>query len=510
MITLTVFLPAIAALIVLLIPRENTRAVRYTALFGSLAALGFAVAILLEYVPGAEGQFQFTETYRWIPSLGIFYRVGIDGISLFMVVLTALLTPICVLCSWRQIDRRVHEFHIALLLLEVGILGVFVALDLMLFYVFWEVMLIPMYLLIGMWGSGNRIYAAVKFFIYTMAGSLLMFLAILYLYFHVAAHLPTGGEASAFDIATIYDVLKSHPLEGSPGMLCFLAFALSFAIKVPLFPFHTWLPDAHTEAPTAGSVILAGVLLKLGTYGFIRFAIPFFPQAAIEATPWITTLSVVGIIFGACMCLVQDDMKRLIAYSSVSHLGFVMLGIFALTARGVVGGLYQMVNHGISTGALFLLVGVIYERRHTRQIADYGGIGAVTPRLATVFFVTTLSSIGLPFLNGFVGEFLILQGTFERITGPGSLFEHLDWAVCTALAGTGIILGAVYMLTLYRRLFLGEIKQQANRTLPDLDSREMGFLVPLVVLMVVLGLFSPLLTERMLPSVEIWLEYVGK
>jgi len=368
-----------------------------------------------------------------------------------------------------------------------------VAMDLLLFYVFWEVMLIPMYLLIGVWGSGNRIYAAVKFFLYTMAGSLLMFLAILYLYIHLAKY-----RVETFDIEGIHAALQLAPLPFHIQMILFLAFALSFAIKVPLFPFHTWLPDAHTEAPTAGSVILAGVLLKMGTYGFLRLAIPFFPDAARVAVPWISLLAIVGIIFGACMCLVQDDMKKLVAYSSVSHLGFVMLGIFALNAHALVGSILQMVNHGLSTGALFLLVGAMYERRHTRKIAEYGGISAVAPRYATLFFITTLSSIGLPFLNGFVGEFLILQGTFE---------SNKAYAV---LAATGVVLGAVYMLVLCKRFLLGPLTHPENETIEDLNGRELGFLVPLVLLMVTIGLFSPWFTERITPSVTGWLERLGQ
>ncbi|MBI4601221.1 MAG: NADH-quinone oxidoreductase subunit M, partial [Planctomycetes bacterium] len=363
------------------------------------------------------------------------------------------------------------------------------ALDLVLFYVFWEVMLIPMYLLIGVWGSGNKIQAAVKFIVYTMAGSLLMFLAILYLYHHT-----TRSGPATTDVEALYGILAKNPLEAGAEWLLFLAFALSFAIKVPLFPFHTWLPDAHTEAPTAGSVILAGVLLKMGTYGFVRFAVPFFPHAALAAAPWITALAVVGILFGACMCLIQDDVKRLIAYSSVSHLGFVMLGIFAFNVRGLVGGVLQMVNHGISTGALFLLVGVIYERRHTRRIAAYGGVASAAPAYATVFVITTLSSIGLPALNGFVGELLILQGAFEVSRGPA------------VLGALGVVLGAVYMLALVKKLLFGPITSPENEEISDLNARELGFFVPLLLLMVLIGLASPWFTDRIEPSVAGWLE----
>ncbi len=484
-ITLTLLVPVLTAILLLCIPKDKTPQLRMTALFGSLATLAFSLTLLGRF-DSANAGFQFIEEYKWVPSLKINYHVGLDGISLFLVVLSALLTPIAILCSWKSVEKRVREFHIALLLLTSGVIGVFVALDLMLFYVFWEVMLIPMYLLIGVWGSTERIRAAVKFFIYTMAGSLLMFLAILYLYKY------TG----TFSVEEIY----KNQLTGTAGMLCFLAFALSFAIKVPLFPVHTWLPDAHTEAPTAGSVILAGVLLKLGIYGFIRFAIPFFPEAASAAAPWISILAIVGIIFGALMCFVQEDMKRLIAYSSVSHMGFVMLGLFTYTSgslQGVEGSVLHMVNHGISTGALFLLIGSIYERRHTRRLIDYGGLAPVAPRLAIIFFITTLSSIGLPFLNGFVGEFLILQGAYS---------QNIFYA---AFAGLGIILGAVYMLSLYRRLFFGETDRQENTELKDLEGRELAFLLPLVALMVLLGLFSPWFTAKIQPSIEQWLKLVG-
>ena len=480
-ITLTLLVPVATAILLLFIPRDKTAKLRMTALFGSLATLAFSLALLGGFDAQTAG-FQFTEKHEWVPSLHIHYHVGIDGISLFLVVLSALLTPIAILCSWKSVEKRVREFHIALLLLTSGVIGVFVALDLMLFYVFWEVMLIPMYLLVGIWGGTERIRAAVKFFIYTMAGSLLMFLAILYLYQH------TG----TFSVEDIYQ----KPLTGTAGLLCFLAFALSFAIKVPLFPVHTWLPDAHTEAPTAGSVILAGVLLKLGIYGFIRFAIPFFPEAAVLAAPWISALAIIGIIFGALMCFVQEDMKRLIAYSSVSHMGFVVLGLFAFNEQGVQGCVLQMVNHGISTGTLFLLIGAIYERRHTRRILDFGGLAPVAPRLAIIFFITTLSSIGLPFLNGFVGEFLILQGAYSR---------NVFYA---AFAGLGIILGAVYMLTLYRRIFFGETDREENAEMKDLEGRELAFLLPLVGLMVFLGLFSPWFTSKIQPSIEQWLKLV--
>jgi len=489
----TIFLPALTGLLVLFLPRGRDREARTVALFGSLAALIASLVLAARFDPAASG-FQFVEEASWIPSLGISYKVGVDGISLYLVLLTALLLPISVLASWRSVTERVREFHAALLVLTTGIIGVFAALDLALFYIFWEVMLIPMVLVIGIWGSGRRVYAAVKFFVYTMVGSLLMLLGILYLYLHL-----DRAGAGTFDVAQIYAALKAHPLSRAEGLWLFAAFALSFAIKVPLFPLHTWLPDAHTEAPTAGSVILAGVLLKMGTYGFVRFAIPFFPAAAAEAGPLISALAVIGIIYGACMCLVQEDLKRLIAYSSVSHLGFVMLGIFAGNQAGLTGAVYQMLNHGISTGALFLLAGAVYERTHTRRLADYGGIARAVPRYATVFMVTLLSSIGLPGLNGFVGEFWILLGAFrqDRLTA--------------ALAASGVVLGAVYMLALYQRMMLGQrVEAKARRHLSDLNAREIAYFLPLLGLMVVMGMASPWFTARIDPAVRSWLGLLGR
>jgi NADH-quinone oxidoreductase subunit M len=491
LLSVTIFLPAVAGVLILFLPRGRDHAARRIGLAASLASLFLSLAVAARFDPANPG-FQFVEKASWIPSLGISYQVGVDGISLFLILLTAILTPIAILASWRSIQERVREFHAALLFLTTGILGVFASLDLALFYVFWEVMLIPMYLLIGIWGSGNRVYAAVKFFLYTMVGSLLMLLGIIYLYLHL-----DRAGVGTFELTSIYRELQAHPLPPTAQLMLFLAFGLSFAIKVPLFPFHTWLPDAHTEAPTAGSVILAGVLLKMGTYGFIRFAIPFFPAAAAQAGPWIVGLSVVGIIYGACMCLQQDDLKRLIAYSSVSHLGFVMLGIFALNPAGLSGGIYQMLNHGVSTGALFLLVGSIYERAHTRRIADYGGLARTVPRYATVFMIVLLSSIGLPGLNGFVGEFWILLGGFQRSRGAATL------------AATGLVLGAVYMLTLYQRMMFGKPNPERRGHLTDLDARELSFLVPLLALMVLMGMASPWFTARIDPAVASWLTQVG-
>jgi NADH-quinone oxidoreductase subunit M len=424
---------------------------------------------------------QLVESLRWMPSFGINYIVGIDGISLFLVLLTTLLTPIAILASW-SVQDKVKEYLIFMLLLETGMLGAFVALDLFLFYVFWEVMLVPMYFLIGVWGGTRRIYAALKFVVYTMAGSLLMLVAIIYL---ATRHAQTD-QALTFDLLKLYGL--HLPMEQQ--MWLFLAFALSFAIKVPLFPFHTWLPDAHVEAPTAGSVILAGVLLKLGTYGFLRFAMPLFPDAAMAAAPVITALAVIGIIYGAVVAMMQSDIKKLVAYSSVSHLGFVMLGLFALNIQGVQGGIYQMINHGLSTGALFLLVGMIYDRRHTRAIDEFGGLWKQLPIFSAVLLVVTFSSIGLPGLNGFVGEFLILLGAFSVTP------------LWTAAAASGVILGAIYMLWMIRRVIFGPLSNAANEKLADLNAREICLLAPILFLIVLMGVYPQPFLRRMQPAVE--------
>ncbi len=396
-----------------------------------------------------------------MPTLGISYHVGVDGISVLLVLLTTFLTPLTLLSAWHAIESRWKEFAITMLLLETGMIGVFVALDLFLFYVFWEAMLIPMYLIIGIWGGSNRVYAAIKFVLYTLAGSLLMLVAILALYFrHGAA---TGTYT--FDLPILAQFILPA---GRAQNLLFLAFALAFAIKVPMFPFHTWLPDAHVEAPTAGSVILAGVLLKMGTYGFLRFCLPLFPNASLLFTPWIFALAVIGIIYGAWVSTVQPDIKKLVAYSSVSHLGFVVLGLFTLTPQGLVGGIIQMINHGLSTGALFLMVGMLYERRHTRLIAEFGGLWKVVPALSVLFLIVCLSSVGLPGLNGFVGEFLILLGAFQ-----------VD-RTAAVLATSGIIFAAVYLLWMYQRVIFGVVTKEANRRLPDLSVREWAILLPIL------------------------------
>ena len=478
--------PVIGAALLLLIPRRNSQALFSLALLAS--AIDFLWSLkVLNLFDGNSGEMQLIERISWMPGFGIWYIVGVDGISLFLILLTTLLMPIAILASW-SVKEKVKEYLIFMLLLETGMLGAFVALDLFLFYVFWEVMLVPMYFLIGVWGGTRRIYAALKFVIYTMAGSLLMLVAIIYL----ATRYAQIEQVLTFDLLKLYDL--HLPVEQQTWL--FLAFALSFAIKVPLFPFHTWLPDAHVEAPTAGSVILAGVLLKLGTYGFLRFAMPLFPDAALAAAPVIVALSVIGIIYGAAVAMMQSDIKKLVAYSSVSHLGFVMLGLFALNLQGVQGSIYQMLNHGLSTGALFLLVGMIYDRRHTRMIDDFGGLWKQVPVFSVFLLVATFSSIGLPGLNGFVGEFLILLGSFAVMPG---------W---TAAAATGIILGAVYMLWMIRRMIFGPLTNPENQRLKDLNVREISLLAPILLLIVVMGIYPTPFLERMKPAVELSLKRI--
>ena len=470
------FVPALGAVLVALLPRRLATAHRVTGLAITLLAFVLSVPLWFGF-DGDSADMQFEEFARWLPTLGVGYHVGIDGISLLLVLLTTFIMPIALASAWHAIEDRTKEFVITMLLLETGMLGVFVSLDLFLFFVFWEAMLIPMYLIIGVWGGGNRIYAAVKFVLYTMVGSALMLVAILTLYYqHGAA---TG--------AYTFDVVSLARWVMPPGLgqnLMFLAFALAFAIKVPLFPFHTWLPDAHGEAPTAGSVILAAVLLKMGTYGYLRFCLPLFPDASVAFAPLVFTLAVIGIVYGAWVSTVQPDLKKLVAYSSVAHLGFVMLGLFTFTQQGVVGGLIQMVNHGLSTGALFLMVGMIYERRHTRLIADFGGLWKVIPVFSALFLVVTLSSVGLPGLNGFVGEFLVLLGAFQV-----SLW-------LAALATTGIIFAAVYLLWMYQRVIFGEVTHTENTRLTDLSPREWAVLVPVLIFIVWIGVAPTVFTGK--------------
>src|SRR6201981_2062483 len=446
------FTPLAGALLMLFIPRENEQLHKIAGnVFG---ALGFLVSLpLLSWFKPGWGGFTFEETADWIPFIGAKYHLGIDGISLLLVMLTTFLGMIAILSSWSAIHQRTKEYSILLLLLQTGMIGVFVSLDFFLFYVFWEVMLVPMYFLIGVWGSDRRLYAAIKFFLYTLAGSVVMLLAILALYFYAPV---APGATRTFDVPTLLAAAQhfSDPLKA----WLFWGFFFAFAIKVPMFPFHTWLPDAHTEAPTAGSVILAGVLLKMGTYGFIRFSLPLLPTDSVARQHIINilmVLSIVGIIYGALVCMMQKDMKKLIAYSSVSHLGFCTLGIFALNPHGLSGSVIQQINHGISTGALFLIVGLVYERRHTREIREFGGLSSVMPVYATLFMIVMLSSIGLPLLNGFIGEFTILQGAFE---------VNWRWA---AWAVSGIVLGAAYLLWLYQRTMFGPVDNPKNQGLKD-------------------------------------------
>jgi NADH-quinone oxidoreductase subunit M len=487
--TSLVVLPIVGALVLLFVPNDEhgDGTVRAVALVVSL--LVFAETLLLWYhFNASSAEFQFIERHPWIPTFGISYFVGVDGISLLLVVLTGFLTPIALLGSWESVHKRTKAFAIFVLLLEAAMIGVFISLDLFLFYVFWDAMLIPMYFLIGIWGYDRRIYAAVKFLLYTMAGSVLMLLAILALaYMHNAA---TGSYT--FDLTQLYEMAISPRAQ----VWLFLAFAVAFAIKVPLFPFHTWLPDAHVEAPTAGSVILAGVLLKMGTYGYVRFAFPLFPAAAQLFAPILATLAVVGIIYGALVAMVQPDMKKLVAYSSVSHLGFVVLGISAMNMNGVQGAVYQMLNHGVSTGGLFLIVGMLSDRRHTRLIAEYGGLKKVTPHLVAAFLIVTLSSIGLPGLNGFVGEFLILLGAFR-------------WnPKMAAFAATGVILSAAYMLWMFQRVNYGPMTNEKNARLVDLRPREWLVIVPIIAMAVLMGVLPNLFLKPMELSVQRMLNQV--
>ncbi len=476
------FLPLLGAALVFVLPRRAEGLVKVTALVTSLATFAVSAPLFTRF-DASLSAYQFVEQKPWMPTLGVSYHLGVDGISLLLVLLTTFLMPLVLLSSWHSIERRWKEFAITMLLLETGMLGVFVALDLFLFYIFWEAMLVPMYLIIGIWGGPNRVYAAVKFILYTLVGSLLMLVAILALYF-------LNGAATGiytFDLP----VLARYVLPaGRAQNLMFLAFALAFAVKVPMWPFHTWLPDAHTEAPTPGSVILAGVLLKMGTYGFLRFCLPLFPQATITFAPWMFALAVIGIIYGAWVSTVQADMKKLVAYSSVSHLGFVVLGLFTLNPQGMVGAIVQMVNHGLSTGALFLIVGMLYERRHTRLISEFGGLWKVVPALSALFLIVTFSSIGLPGLNGFVGEFLILVGAFQ---------VHRPAAI---LATSGIIFAAVYLLWMYQRVIFGEVTNEANRRLPDLSIREWVILVPVLACIVWIGVYPASFTGKTEASVQ--------
>ena len=483
-----IFFPLVGAVLVLLVPASRPGAARATAFTFSLITFAASIPLFI-WFDGGRSTMQFVERSAWVPSLGITYFLGVDGISVLLILLTTFLSAISILSSFSAITERVKTYYATLLVLETGMIGVFAALDLVLFYVFWEAVLIPMYLIIGVWGGPRRIYAAVKFILYTVAGSLLMLVAILYLYFaYHAAH----GEFT-FNLLKLYQT----PLGRSAQLWLFAAFALAFAIKVPMFPFHTWLPDAHVEAPTAGSVILAGVLLKMGTYGFVRFAMPLFPEATRAFAPVILALAVIGIIYGALVALVQPDVKKLVAYSSVSHLGFVMLGLFALNVQGLQGGILQMINHGLSTGALFLAVGMIYERRHTREISQFGGLSEILPWFAACFLIICLSSLGLPGLNGFVGEFLVLLGAFR--THP----------FIAAVSALGVILAAVYLLWMFQRVMFGPVTNEANRGLKDLTPREFWTLAPVIALIIWIGVYPNPFLRKLDGSVSVLMDRVG-
>jgi len=482
------FLPLAGALLVALLPDARRSWIRWTAMAAALATFAASLWLLAGFDP-SSGQMQMVIQVPWLRVAGISidFALGVDGITLLMVLLTAFLVPLAMLSAWSGVRERVKGFMILFLLLETGLIGVFLALDLVLFYIFWEFTLVPMYFLIDLWGYSRRIYAALKFFIFTMFGSLLMLLAIIFM----------GLQAGTFNYT---DLLAQRELFAGAQLWLFFAFALAFAIKVPMFPLHTWLPDAHVEAPTAGSVILAGIMLKMGAYGFLRYNLPLFPEATLRAAPWLAGLAVVGILYGAATAFAQKDAKRLVAYSSVSHLGFVMLGIFALTQQSVAGGVLQMVNHGLSTGALFLVVGMLYERRHTRDMAAYGGIWKVVPVLGALMLAVVLSSAALPGTNGFVGEFTILLGSF------GAPALGTPWFA--GLATVGVILAAVYLLHLYERLFLGPLTHEENRQMPDLNLREVLILVPILVMVFWIGLYPQPFLDLINPSVETLLQSV--
>jgi len=488
LLSLMTFFPLLGMLVILFIPRDNDGLLKGLTLVVTLITFFISLPLAFDDAFKTSGAMHYTEFLRWI-SIGNYfqmnYNIGVDGISLWLVMLTTFIMPIVVLSTWSGVTKHVKGFMALMLLLETAMLGAFISLDLFLFYIFWELMLIPMYFMIGIWGGKNRIYAAVKFFIFTAVGSLLMLVAIIFVYYQaIQSGIPFD---QGFNISHFYQLNIAPELQ----TWLFLAFAFSFAIKVPMFPVHTWLPDAHTEAPTAGSVILAAILLKMGTYGYIRFAMPLFPEATQQFLPYLAVLAVVGIIYGALVAMMQDDVKKLVAYSSVSHLGFVMLGIFALNIQGLQGGMLQMINHGISTGALFLIVGFIYERRHTRAIADFGGLAKQMPIFTTIFMIVTFSSIGLPGTNGFVGEFMILIGAFAG---------ELRWFAI--FAASGVIFAAVYMLWMFQRVMFGELKNPANQDIKDLSAREIVLMLPLLLFVFWIGVYPNIFFEKMSPALE--------
>jgi NADH-quinone oxidoreductase subunit M len=479
LLTIITFLPLAGAIVISFVGRERASAIRWLALLFSVLTFLFTLCLYAQFSSHVETM-QFEQLVPWMASPPANYHVGVDGLSALMVLLTGFLTPLSVLVSWKGINRRVKEFFIFLLALETGVLGVFVSLDLLLFFVFWEVMLIPMYFLIGIWGYERRVYAAIKFVLFTMVGSALMLVGIIYLY----------NLTGTFDLPLVIAHLQTNSLVSPQAeRWLFLAFFIAFAIKVPVFPFHTWLPDAHVEAPTAGSVMLAGVLLKMGTYGMLRFCLPLFPDASREFAPIICVLAIVGIIYGALVAMVQPDLKKLVAYSSVAHLGFCVLGIFVFRPEAMEGAIYQMFSHGVSTGALFMLVGMLYERRHTRLISEFGGLATTLPVYSTFFLIVALSSLGLPIMNGFVGEFLIIVGSFHR---------HAAYA---AWASVGVVLAAVYLLWMYQRVFYGDVTHESNRTLLDCDLREKLILTTMVVVIIAMGVYPQPFLRRMDGSV---------
>jgi NADH-quinone oxidoreductase subunit M len=484
--TLVTFFPLIGIMVILFLNNEQKNAARWMALATSLVTLGISIAILVQF-NRADPDLQMVIDLPWIQVAGwnIDYHMGVDGLSILLLMLTTFLTPLSILSTWTAVEERVKDFMVFFLLLEMGMVGVFLAQDLFLFYVFWEFTLVPMYFLIGIWGGPRRIYAAIKFFLYTMAGSILMLLAILWL----------GIQSGTFSVP---ELVAHNQIPANIQFWLFLAFAAAFAIKVPMWPLHSWLPDAHVEAPTAGSVILAGVLLKMGTYGFLRFNLPLFPQAALKLAPWMAGLAVIGILYGAAVSYAQKDVKKLVAYSSVSHLGFVMLGLFALNTQGIQGGILQMVNHGLSTGALFLIVGMIYERRHTRDMDAFGGLWKVMPIYGAMTLVVALSSMGLPGLNGFVGEFTILLGAWDAGQVGGALGSY--WFA--GLSALGVILAAVYILLMFQKLFLGPVDKEENRNLKDINAREILTLAPLLIFIFWIGLYPKPFFSLIAPSVD--------
>jgi NADH-quinone oxidoreductase subunit M len=476
--TMVTFVPLAGALLLMFFPRKDD-VIRWFALAVTLVAFVLSLHLPVHFVRGASG-FQYEINTPWIASPNIHYHLGIDGISMWLVVLTTFLSPLCVLISWKSVHERVKEFFILLLILETSLIGVFVSLDLFLFYFFWEASLIPMALIIGVFGHERRVYAAVKFFLFTMIASAFMLAAIIWLY----------ARTGSFDYSAIQSAVQGGQIGWQAALWCFLGFFVAFAVKVPIFPLHTWLPDAHFEAPTAGSVLLAGVLLKMGTYGLLRFNVGLFPEQAREHAPWIITLAIIGIIYGALVAMVQPNLKKLVAYSSVSHLGLVVLGIFSFTQMGTDGAVYQMLNHGVSTGALFMLVGILYERRHTFEISEFGGLATPMPIYATFFMVIMLSSMGLPLLNGFVGEFLVLSGAFQAKALHG------------ILAATGVIWSACYLLWMYQRVFFGKVKRDANAAVPDLDAREQVALWPTALAALAMGVAPLVWLNAIEPAVR--------